>query len=46
MTVRATTLLVLVVLTGCGYHLAGEQRGLPEDIHSLSVGSIVNHSQE
>ena len=46
MIVRYATLLSLVVLTGCGYHLAGEQRGLPADIHSLRVGSVVNHSQE
>jgi outer membrane lipopolysaccharide assembly protein LptE/RlpB len=45
-TVRSTTLLALIVLTGCGYHVAGEQRGLPEDIHSISVGSLVNHSRE
>lgn len=46
MIVRYATLLLLVVLTGCGYHLAGEQRGLPADIHSLSVGNVVNHSRE
>ncbi len=46
MIVRYATLLSLVVLTGCGYHLAGEQRGLPPDIHSLSVGSVVNQSPE
>jgi len=46
MMVRYATLLALVVLTGCGYHLAGEQRGLPDDIHSLSVGTVVNRSQE
>jgi len=43
---RHVTLLSLILLTGCGYHLAGEQRGLPADIHSLSVGGVANHSQE
>ncbi|MFN8626348.1 MAG: LPS assembly lipoprotein LptE [Candidatus Binatia bacterium] len=43
---RYPTLLALVALSGCGYHFAGEQRGLPDDIHSLSVGTVVNHSQE
>ena len=46
MNVRDAALIVLFLLTGCGYHLAGEQRGLPEDIHSLSVGKVVNHSRE
>jgi len=44
--VRSAALIFLCLLTGCGYHLAGEQRGLPEDIHSLSVGNVVNHSRE
>jgi hypothetical protein len=45
-TVRLVTLFTLLVLAGCGYHFAGEQRGLPEDIRSLSVASVVNDSQE
>lgn len=39
------TLLVLV-LSGCGYHLVGEDVGLPEDVHSLSVGTLTNRSRE
>lgn len=33
-------------LAGCGYHLAGETVALPEDVHSLSVGTLTNHSRE
>ncbi len=39
-------LLLVLTLAGCGYHLAGEKPGLPEDIHSLSVGTITNRSRE
>jgi lipopolysaccharide assembly LptE-like protein len=38
--------LCLLLLTGCGYHLAGEKSGLPDDVHSLSVGTIANRSRE
>lgn len=31
---------------GCGYHLAGSVIGLPEDVRSISVGTIENHSSE
>jgi Lipopolysaccharide-assembly len=44
--VRSLGLIVLVLLAGCGYHLAGEKLGLPEDIHSLSVGKLTNRSRE
>ena len=40
-----TTLLVLA-LSGCGYHLVGENVGLLEDVHSLSVGTLTNRSRE
>ena len=40
-----TTLLVLT-LSGCGYHLVGENVGLPDDVHSLSVGTLTNRSRE
>lgn len=43
---RYLGLLVIVALAGCGYHLAGEQLALPEDVHSLSVGTLVNRSRE
>lgn len=39
-------LLLVLALGGCGYHLAGETSGLPEDVHSLSVGTITNHCRE
>jgi len=43
--VRAVTALVLL-LTGCGYHLPGAQSTLPEDVRSVSVGTITNRSRE
>ena len=43
---RSAALLLLLALAGCGYHLAGEQLALPEDVHSLSVGTLVNRSRE
>ena len=46
MSVRRALLLVVFALAGCGYHFAGEKIGLPDDIHSLSVGTIVNRSRE
>jgi hypothetical protein len=39
-------LVLVCALAGCGYHLAGEGSGLPEEVHSLSVGTIVNRSRE
>ena len=39
-------LLLLLALAGCGYHLVGDASGLPTDIESLSVGTIVNRSHE
>ena len=39
-------LVLLLAPAGCGYHLAGEHMGLPTDVHSVSVGTIVNHSRE
>ena len=35
-----------MLLVGCGYHFAGENLGLPEDVHSVSVGTIENSSRE
>jgi hypothetical protein len=40
------TLAVSLILSGCGYHLAGSQVGLPADITSISIGSIENRSRE
>jgi outer membrane lipopolysaccharide assembly protein LptE/RlpB len=40
----SAVLLPLLVI-GCGYHLAGTN-GLPEDVHSLHVGTITNDSRE
>lgn len=43
---RFAAVLLAVAFVGCGYHFAGEQVGLPADIHSLSVGKLVNRSRE
>ena len=43
---RFAAVLLAVVFVGCGYHFAGEHVGLPADIHSLSVGKLVNRSRE
>lgn len=46
MNVRALAVLLSVVFAGCGYHVAGEKISLPDDVHSVSVGRIENHSRE
>jgi outer membrane lipopolysaccharide assembly protein LptE/RlpB len=38
--------VLALLLTGCGYHLAGENVGLPSDVRSLHVGTITNRSSE
>lgn len=35
-----------LAFAGCGYHFTGDHVGLPEDIHSLSVGRIENRTRE
>jgi hypothetical protein len=44
--VRSVTTLLVLALSGCGYHLMGEGVGLPDDVHSLSVGTLTNRSRE
>jgi len=44
--VRSVTTLLVLALCGCGYHLMGEGVGLPDDVHSLSVGTLTNRSRE
>ena len=44
--VRCVALLFVLGLAGCGYHLAGETVGLPEDVRSLSIGRLTNRSRE
>ena len=46
MNVRYIPGLLCLLLAGCGYHFAGEQVSLPEDVHSVSVGHIENRSRE
>ena len=43
---RSVTTLLVLALCGCGYHLMGEGVGLPDDVHSLSVGTLTNRSRE
>ena len=43
---RGVTTLLVLALSGCGYHLVGENVGLLEDVHSLSVGTLTNRSRE
>jgi outer membrane lipopolysaccharide assembly protein LptE/RlpB len=38
--------LCVQTLAGCGYHLVGEKLELPENVRSLSVGTINNRSRE
>jgi hypothetical protein len=39
-------MLAAAVLCGCGYHLAGERIGLPDDVRSISVARLANRSRE
>ncbi len=39
-------IVVLVVASGCGYHFVGGDLQLPEDVHSIGVGNILNHTTE
>ena len=43
---RVALVLSLAALAGCGYHLAGGKLSLPEDVRSVSIGTISNHSRE
>ena len=43
---RCTFLLLGVLVSGCGYHVAGNQMALPSDVHSVSVGTVENRSRE
>lgn len=43
---RVVALIAVAMLGGCGYHLAGEKVGLPDDVRSISVGTIDNRSRE
>ena len=43
---RGLPVIFLAALAGCGYHLPAAQPGLPEDVHSISVGALENRSRE
>jgi hypothetical protein len=42
----ALLVLVTALGPGCGYRLAGHGTGLPEDVRSVSIGTIANRSRE
>jgi len=37
---------VVLLGSGCGYYFTGDHVGLPPEIRSVSMGTIVNHSRE
>src|SRR6266446_2337818 len=39
-------LFACLFVIGCGYHQAGETSSLPDDVRSISVGTIHNRSRE
>lgn len=43
---RTFLVLVTVLGPGCGYRLVGHGTGLPEDVRSVSIGTIANRSRE
>jgi outer membrane lipopolysaccharide assembly protein LptE/RlpB len=45
MRLRSLTLLLLVVLTGCGYHQAGSATHIPADVQTLAVPIFATHVQ-
>ncbi|MBI4518750.1 MAG: hypothetical protein HY699_23385 [Deltaproteobacteria bacterium] len=42
----AAWLLLVLLLAGCGYHLAGTSTSLPADVQAVSVGKLENRSRE
>ena len=42
---RSLTLLLLVLLTGCGYHQAGSATHIPADVQTLAVPIFATHAQ-
>ena len=38
-------LLVIVILSACGYHVAGKASRLPQNVHTLAVPTFQNRSQ-
>jgi len=46
MTARRIALLLCLLFSGCGYHIAGEHVALPPEVRSVRVGKIENRSRE
>ena len=40
--VRASVILLLLITSGCGYHVAGKNSSLPKSIHVIAVPAIEN----
>jgi hypothetical protein len=40
-----STLILILISTGCGYHRAGNAVELPQSIHSIAIPGFVSHSQ-
>jgi hypothetical protein len=41
----ASAAMILLTMTGCGYHTQGSAVRLPSDLHTIYVPTIVNNSQ-
>ena len=46
MIVRCAGILLAAFLSGCGYSFAGQHPMLPDDVRSLSIGTLHNKSHE
>ena len=40
-----STLILILISMGCGYHRAGNAVELPQNIHSIAIPGFVSHSQ-
>jgi outer membrane lipopolysaccharide assembly protein LptE/RlpB len=45
MRLRHLTLLLVITLTGCGYHQAGSATHIPADVHTLAVPIFATNAQ-
>jgi Lipopolysaccharide-assembly len=41
----ASTLILILISMGCGYHRTGNAVELPQNIHSIAIPGFVSHSQ-
>jgi outer membrane lipopolysaccharide assembly protein LptE/RlpB len=40
------TLLMVALLSGCGYHVAGKASRLPQSVHTIAIPAFVNQTQQ